>query len=83
MQTYQLHRYKLGVRADRSASTGRMEALREQSERMPADIRVHHGRATRVQRWTFPEGRSWRKPAEAERYSPKSQLSAPTIRDSP
>jgi hypothetical protein len=38
---------KLGVRADRSDPTGRMEALREQSERMPADIRVHHGRAKR------------------------------------
>jgi hypothetical protein len=35
--------------------------------RMPGNVRVHHGRALRVQRWTFPEGRSWRKPAEAER----------------
>jgi hypothetical protein len=35
--------------------------------RMPGNVRVHHGRARRVQRWTFPEGRYWRKPAEAER----------------
>jgi hypothetical protein len=58
---------KLGARAARNASTGRTEALREQSERMPADVRVHHGRARRVRRWTFPEGRSWRKPADPER----------------
>ena len=31
-----------------------MEALRELCERMLADIRVHHGRTKRVQRWTFP-----------------------------
>jgi hypothetical protein len=66
---------KLGARAARNASTGRTEALREQSERMPADVRVHHGRARRVRRWTFPEGRSWRKPAEAERRFPECRLS--------
>ena len=36
---------ELGARADGSDPTGRMEALCERSERMPADIRVHHGRA--------------------------------------
>jgi hypothetical protein len=25
---------------------------------MPGNVRVHHGRALRVQRWTFPEERS-------------------------
>jgi hypothetical protein len=36
---------ELGARADRSDPPGRMEALCEHSEQMPADIRVHHGRA--------------------------------------
>jgi len=58
---------KLGARAGRSDPTGRTEALRELCERMPADVRVHRGRAQHVLRWTFPEEHSWRKPAKAER----------------
>ena len=66
-----------------AARTGREEALRERSERMPADDRGGHGRAVRGLTPPFPEEPSRRKPAAAEHRSPQSPLLPPRIGESP
>jgi hypothetical protein len=61
-------RRKLGARAASNASTGRTLALCELCEQMPANVRVHHGRAA------SKDGRSRRGVTGASPHKPSALL---------